>query len=302
MEKGNAHRTGPCRHATGPGAWARRLWGTALLVLGAAWAVHAVAPLARLWLTEDVAQVGQLTVYNSIAGGGQYGMPVEIGDLNGDGFPDLVLAPMAATSDGGARDSAGEIYIYPGDGRIEGIIDRAALGEAPPGITIRGAERGDFLGTELFLADVDGDGLKDLLFTAQNYNGPAGARREMCGGAFILFGRRDLFVESRVIDMAAPPPELAMMYGARPGDRLGIWIEAGDIDGDGRQDILVGADMYAADAFSAEYHRGSAYVVYGRATYPAVLDLAQAASIEGVTLLLGRERDDHFGSTIHSRD
>ena len=92
-------------------------------------------------------------------------MPVEMADLNGDGFMDLVLAPMAANGGNGSRPESGEVYVYPGNGQIEGTIDRGAFAGSPPGLTVWGAREGDFLGTALYTADVNGDGVQDLLLS-----------------------------------------------------------------------------------------------------------------------------------------
>ncbi|MBI4604045.1 MAG: FG-GAP repeat protein [Planctomycetes bacterium] len=281
----------------------RRTWALALGLALAALAARAIAPFLPRWDLRDTSQRGQLSVYNSTPEGGEYGLPLEIGDLDGDGAPDLVLAPMAATG-GGARATSGEVYVYRGNARIEGVLDRSAPETLPPGITIWGARAGDFLGTELFTADVNGDDIEDLLFSSQNYDGPDGLR-DSCGGAFILFGRRDLLERSRTIDLAAPPADVVTIVGAEPGDRLGVWIEAGDLDGDRVYDVLIGADQprpRAERTCTPQHRTGLAVVIYGRSQFPAVLDLAGAAAVPGVSVVRGRDPCDHFGCTLHSRD
>jgi hypothetical protein len=117
----------------------------------------------------------------------------------------------------------------------------------PPGLTLWGARAGDFLGTELYVADFDGDGVHDLILSAQNYDGVDGTRNS-CGGVFVLFGRPGLLAGSTIIDLLAPPAQAGLLTieGAHGGERLGIWVEAGDLDGDGFADLLLGADQYPA--------------------------------------------------------
>ena len=92
------------------------LWAAFLGGLFVAWSLKALSPLARVWDLDQTTQPGQLTVYNTSLKGGYYGMPVEMADLNGDGFMDLVLAPMAANGGNGSRPESGEVYVYPGAG------------------------------------------------------------------------------------------------------------------------------------------------------------------------------------------
>lgn len=280
----------------------RKLWAATLGVLFLALMARAFAPLARLWDVTILDQAGQLTVYNSIVTGGKDGLPVEIGDLNGDGHDDLILAPMAAPSNGSTRPTAGEIYVYRGDGKIAGVIDRARPTEVPQSLTILGAHAGDYLGTELFLADVNGDRISDLIIGAQNYDGP-NQDCDTCGGVFVILGNADLLDGNRVIDLNAleSAPGVITVVGPSPGGRLGIWVEAGDLDADGFADLLLGADQVPGDSPDAERkHVGQTHVIYGRPGFPPLLDLAKP--VAETSRILGADSEDHFGSCIHSRD
>jgi hypothetical protein len=278
------------------------LWALALLGASFVWSLHAFGPLVKLWHLDDLEQPGQLSVFNRVTEGGFFGLPVELGDYDGDGKPDLVIAPMASPGDGGERSLSGQVYIYKGTGRIEGAVDRGEMTAPFEGVTISGARPGDMAGTEIFTADVNGDGIHDLLVSSQNYDGPAGDRMAS-GGAFIILGRSDLLAGSLSIDLASPPSGVVTIAGAAAGDRLGIWVEAGDIDGDGFQDVLLGADQSPTDTSSARHHAGKVFVIYGRAVFPTVIDLAAGAGgLEGVATILGKAREDHFGSTLHARD
>jgi hypothetical protein len=275
-------------------------WGALLLGLFLALGARAISPAVSIFRVGPDGQEGQLTVYNLAPGGGVYGLPVEMGDYDGDGAPDLAIAPMAAASGpDGARQRGGEVYVYKGNRTLGGVIDRAKLGPAERGLTVWGARADDFLGTELYSRDVDGDGIEDLLISAQNYDGPAGDR-ENCGGAFIILGAKDLLAGSRTIDLASPPPGVITIFGAEPGERLGIWIEAGDLDGDGFGDILIGADQYPPSPDDPRQHAGKVYVIYGRSVFPDVIDLATFS--DGASVIIGRDAEDHLGACLHARD
>ena len=134
-------------------------------------------------------------------------------------------------------------------------------------------------------ADVTGDGRADALVASPQVS-PAG--RERAGAVWVLAGR----AQPADVDLAAPGPLApARIDGAAPFDELGRTSVAigGDVDGDGRPDVLAGAP--GADN-NGRVGSGSAYVVFGRAG-PGVVDLASlgaaGARIDGpaTTLSIG---------------
>ncbi len=293
--------------------WLRRLalffWTAGLVSLVAVYAAQAVIT-AFYWDLAETDRPGRLAIYNHKPLGGDYGMPVEIGDYDADGHPDLAIAPMAAPSGpADARLRAGEVYVYRGDGVIAGTMDRGAMGTSPPGLTLWGARKDDFFGTEMFSADVNGDGIADLLIGAQNYDGPAGDRHNS-GGVFIILGRPGLLgtpdAPSVAMDMASPPPGVITIFGRQERSRLGIWVESADMDGDGISDLLLGADLAdGPDPAMEKEWVGEVVVVYGRANFPPVIDLAHAdpdAFPVEASFIYGRDPFDHFGACIHARD
>lgn len=291
----------------------RGSWACLLAWLAVHLAVDALSPLVPTWDLADSTQSGQLRVFNQKDRGGQYGHPVEIGDFDGDGQQDLVMAPMAAAAGpagapGEQRPEAGEVYVYKGNGQLSGTLDR---GQATPNaLTVWGARPGDLLGTELFTANINGDAYEDLIIGAQNYDGiDDGCTRENSGGVFVIFGRDDLLAESTTVDLAAltradSQVGVLTILGAERGNRLGLWVEAGDVDGDGMDDLLLGADQApASDDVPGRFHNGLLRVIYGRQVWPSLIDMAtEAQTFEGVSTILGRDRNDHFGSSIHAND
>lgn len=240
-------------------------------------------------------------------GQGVAGLPVAGGpDVDGDGHPDVAVAFF--TADPLDRTNAGEVNLVFGDGRFFGA-DSVDTGEDPPRVLrIFGAARSETAGNEIWIDDVTGDGLGDLLICRQNYTpfvrSGVGALTVIAGGPELAI----LAAEGRILDLANPPPEVTVttLHGAAVGDRLGIWVRTGDVDGDGQPDVVVGADQ---EDSLIEDDRGAVWVVRGGPHWASGLevDLADFGTTPWEGLLAkvvpppGSE-DFHLGATCQAMD
>jgi len=184
-----------------------------------------------------------------------------VGDVDGDGRTDVALGANGAAHN--ARPASGSVYVVFGKA-LRRSLDLAALDEG--GFRIDGAAAGDRAGSALAGAgDVNGDGLADVLVGAELANG---AGRSEAGSAYIVFGKPS----GASVDLATLGTGGFRIDGAAAGDRAGgALAAAGDVNGDGLADVLVGAARADVDG---RRDAGSAYVVLGKRT-PDTVDLAE---------------------------
>jgi autotransporter-associated beta strand protein len=146
------------------------------------------------------------------------GARAALGDVNGDGTPDLAVAagflggPRAALFDGttllGGSPTrlVNDFFAFPG----------------PDAVTLRN-------GAFVAISDLDGDGFGELVFGG----GPGGAPR-----VFALSGAR---VSTGDVEGAQAAPVANFFVAGDSNDRGGARVAAADIDGDGRADLAVGS-------------------------------------------------------------
>jgi pectate lyase len=205
---------------------------------------------------------------------GDYGA-IEISDFNEDGFDDVIIGSLGYPA--GKND--GRVYIYYGGADMDTVPDIVFDGETGQhscfGLTFAGS-------------DIDHDGSVDLLVGAQNYDhggeyhgisttrefGPLNGR----GRVYLYWGG----------DRMDTNPDI-IFEGENRGDWFGRRISAGgDINGDGYNDILVGARHAVGGS------RGRAYLFWGntRNQINATCDW----------IFTGEDQNDNMGSSVYIFD
>ncbi|HEY9811453.1 MAG TPA: tandem-95 repeat protein, partial [Halomicronema sp.] len=209
-----------------------------------------------------------------------------IQDLNNDGFVDLLVS--APSADANALANSGKVYVVFGktDG---GIITLSTVSAGNGGFVVNGEAANNLTGHEVSTAgDVNGDNLPDLIIGAKSVNGGAGKVYVVLGST--LTTPVNLSSVSAGIGGFALNGELNSAAGNSVSD-------AGDVNGDGLSDLIIGAPDFSFD--SSRMGAGRSYVVYG-STNPSSMNLSDVAAGIGGFAINGEAGGDNSGASVRS--
>jgi len=185
-----------------------------------------------------------------------------VGDVNGDGYDDIVIG-AAHNDDGGSN--AGKSYLILGKaddwGKSMNLrnADASFIGEGP----------GEFSATSIAGAgDLNGDSLDDFIIGATKNDGNGTAQ----GKVYVIFGKVSPWKKDVNLTKAD-----ASYIGEADNGELGSNIKgAGDIDGDGYDDLALGAVKFGS-------YRGQTYIILGKRTgWPQMYNMSTVdASFRG---------------------
>jgi hypothetical protein len=191
------------------------------------------------------------------------------GDVNGDGFADIIVG--ALSQDNGAEDEGNAFVFY---GSTTGVPDRPSRTFDNP----TNQRNGEFGGSVASAGDTNGDGFSDIIVGAQSQDN--GAVFE--GNSFVYHGS--------LTGLPGSPTRTLENPDNQEGGKFGIAVmSAGDLNNDGFTDVVVGAHMQDDEAIN----EGKAFVYHG-----STLGIPDTPSrtIENPA----PQADGHFGYSVSS--
>ena len=196
----------------------------------------------------SVASSAWVTLSGSAAGDG-FGTSISpVPDSDGDGRNELLVG--APGVDGSVTSDSGAAYVFEGGFSMS----------ATPIFTISGSGSGEALGTATAAGDLSGDGYADIVVGAP-YADSGGVTA--AGVAYVYFGSTSGFSSTGV----------SSLTGSTLDDHVGMSVAlAGDVDGAGGSDLLIGAPGVKNSTFG---DAGSAYLVFGPLTSGTSLEATE---------------------------
>lgn len=206
------------------------------------------------------------------------------GDVNIDGFDDLIVGAQAAGV-------AGRVFVIYGKADTNPISEDDLLMDDSAGIIISGAGAFDLFGQSVSGAgDINGDGRADVIFGGPGIDV---GEDDGAGQVFVLYGSTEM-ASTTIVDIAAGMGGFAL-GGAGQFDFAGWSVgAAGDLDRDGFDDVVIGAQGVDEAASNA----GRIYVLYGSDALGSGL-LADLSPGDGGFTFDGETSSQFAGWAVH---
>ncbi|MEO0802068.1 MAG: FG-GAP-like repeat-containing protein [Cyanobacteria bacterium J06642_2] len=206
-----------------------------------------------------------------------FGDALAAGDVNGDGFDDLIIGVPNSID----IERAGTFHVLYGRSNGLSATNSQLIGQFFGGVD---DQAGDRFGGTVAVGDVNGDGVDDVVVAATGRNSGAGAVYVYEGSQ----GQNLPFTNPKILTKSS------LFGGASlPGDIFGSSLEVKDINGDGFDEIVIGAP---GSNNNSDNNTGTVHVTFGSSTGPTSTVRVYRQGIEGIAGT--PEVGDQFGRGV----
>ena len=238
-------------------------WGIVLIVM-LGWLVYLSIAQAL--------SISSFTTFTGEVTGDNAGRWIDTGDLNGDGYSDTIIGAHDGIGAG-----VGAVYILYGQ---SGTVASTVLSNSAF-VKLTGESTNDHTGVSVAIGDVNNDNYDDIVIGADQ-NDDAGTN---AGAVYLIYGGSSTLTSASLSTAIEFTAEVA-------NDRAGAAVATGDVNGDGFDDILVGAGLNDDAGTDA----GAVYLLYGKSiTYTA-------ASLSTAVEFTGEVTNDRVSAHISTGD
>ncbi|MEU1041776.1 FG-GAP-like repeat-containing protein [Streptomyces sp. NPDC005551] len=166
------------------------------------------------------------------------GRSLAAGDVNGNGYDDIVVGQPYAGESGGS--SGGQVTVVPGTSTGFTGTGLTTVHQSTSGVE-GASESGDAFGTSVSVGDADADGYADVLTGAPNEDITRdGTNRSNAGSVWLLKGTSAGLTGTG--SLAVSQDTEGVPGSTETDDKLGSALSLTDVTGDGYADLTVGAE------------------------------------------------------------
>jgi hypothetical protein len=261
--------------------------GNARTNCGEVYIIYGNATFPSTWNLRNTP--ADVTIYGADRGD-SFGYSIATGDINNDGFDDILGGAVYADGVNNAKGACGEVHVIYGNGTLPSKID---LATSPANVTIFGVDGNDNAGAAVAAGDVNSDDRDDIIIGAYYADGETNSVTS-CGEVYIIYSNDSLPAK---IDLAnSSQNQNVTIFGDDRYDNLGTRLTIGDLNDDNIDDLVMSA--IAADGpANARSNCGEVYVLYGNETFKSNI----SASETNVSMY-GEDSGDVLGFSIATGD